>query len=166
MKERYKEILDKTYELEGLLLIALKRDEMPSGLDEKIENTIREISKFRLFESLNKENKNPDGFSSFYSLEEEDEMGVGSVNKEVFTSVSGVPKHGIKPEFSLNDKFLYIKELFRGNSVAFNKTLDKISEMESYGQAATYLIAELKLNPDENQMHADYLAIIEKAFPG
>lgn len=167
MKERYKEILDKAYELEGLLMIALKRDEMPEGLDKKIEKTLSELSKFRVAESPDKGDKNHDGFSSFYSLEEEDDAAVCSPAKEeaVVPGTENASK-GRKPEFSLNDKFLYIRELFGGNSVAFNKAIDKISEMGSYGQAEKYLIAELKLNPEENQMHADYLAIVERAFHG
>lgn len=81
---------------------------------------------------------------------------------------SGVDKvHDTKtasaPIFSINDRFLYSRELFGGRIADFEDALKDVASMENYEEAEEYFISELGFNP-ELPVVQSFLAIIEKCF--
>ena len=68
------------------------------------------------------------------------------------------PQH-VQPVFTLNDRFRFIRELFKGNSQDFNDTLKQLSSMTSADEVVEYLTEDLCLDP-ENQDVADFTAIV------
>lgn len=57
----------------------------------------------------------------------------------------------LRTAIGINDKFLFINELFRGNMQQYNKALDELNDFKSLGGAQTYLM-ELKV---EHQWDAE-----------
>ena len=217
MKDKYRKLLDKAYELEGLLHLALSRDEkeQPGGLFALIEKKVSDIndimaermepktelkadmrepeSKSELPKAEHKtkhempkgepkqkptEQKPPrrqfterkqvipeetvkavkEEFSPFYNLDEEE------------TPTQQLPKWPQKrdiknkPKFSLNDRFLFTRELFGGDGKAFNEAIDKLTTFSNLSEAESYFVRTLSLDPDNNETHDSFLRMVTAYF--
>ncbi len=69
----------------------------------------------------------------------------------------------LKSAFSLNDRFLYARELFGGNMKMFDSTLDFIEGIEDYSIIEDYFYSELEWNP-ENSYVADFMETLRPQF--
>lgn len=65
--------------------------------------------------------------------------------------------------FTVNDKFLFIRELFAGSEADFRDTITLISSMQSLDEAAEYLYEDLQLDPEQPQV-VDFMNIIANYF--
>lgn len=233
MKDRYKSLLDKIYEIEGLLLLGLNREKVPEGLDALIvEKWNRLSNEIELAEThpqvqetpvnaepsltvpleespiippieAEKENETEnkvgeDGSSEQHLtsektiLKKSEKDSVSEIAREINTQVStqidesvgpfyaledddeeivAVPpkKAGVKrydrkkPIFSLNDKFLFIRELFGGDASAFKAAVDKISFFKDFDEAEQYFLDDLQMDP-ENDTVDRFLEAISECF--
>lgn len=84
---------------------------------------------------------------------------------EVFTDEisSSKARLDLKRGISLNDRFLFQRELFNNNRAEINDTFEKLNTFESYEQAESYL-KENKLWNFENPTVIDFLSIIQNGF--
>lgn len=79
------------------------------------------------------------------------------------------PKFGKKKEsrlkaaFSLNDRFLYSRELFEGNMKSFDSTLDFIEGVDDFSVIEEYFYNELEWDP-ENRHVASFMEILRPHF--
>lgn len=69
----------------------------------------------------------------------------------------------LKSAFSLNDRFLYARELFNGNMKTFDSTLDFIEGIDDYALVEDYFYSELEWNP-ENQNVASFMETLRTRF--
>ncbi|MDE6562409.1 MAG: hypothetical protein K2K75_13590 [Muribaculaceae bacterium] len=69
----------------------------------------------------------------------------------------------LKSAFSLNDRFLYARELFEGNMKMFDSTLDFIEGIEEYSIIEDYFYGELEWNP-ESVAVASFMEILRPHF--
>lgn len=69
----------------------------------------------------------------------------------------------LKSAFSLNDRFLYARELFDGNMKMFDSTLDFIEDIEEYSLIEDYFYSELEWDP-ENLHVATFMEILRPQF--
>ncbi|MDE6549520.1 MAG: hypothetical protein K2L22_11040 [Muribaculaceae bacterium] len=69
----------------------------------------------------------------------------------------------LKSAFSLNDRFLYARELFEGNMKMFDSTLDFIDGIEEYSIIEDYFYGELEWDP-ENVTVASFMEILRPHF--
>lgn len=69
----------------------------------------------------------------------------------------------LKSAFSLNDRFLYARELFEGNMKMFDSTLDFIEGIEEYSIIEDYFYGELEWDP-ENVSVASFMEILRPHF--
>ena len=69
----------------------------------------------------------------------------------------------IKRGVSLNDRFLFQRELFNNNRNDMNSTLEQLNSFESYEKAEKYI--RDNFNWDfENQIVNDFLLVVQKGF--
>lgn len=141
MNEKLRILLDKVYELEGLLNLALNREDNPEALLKLIEKKGEEIQNLssEIVEPCEEvendgkkegepEIKEEDGLLyEYYSLEEEKEPKNHTEGKLVF---------------SINDRIRFKKELFENSDVDFNNTLALVASMDSYDEAEDYFVNE------------------------
>lgn len=52
------------------------------------------------------------------------------------------PKKASTPTYSINDRFLFIRELFDGDAAAFNKAMEDVAAMDSFEEAESYFTDE------------------------
>lgn len=68
-----------------------------------------------------------------------------------------------RKSFSLNDRFLFKKELFGGDEVKMTKVIGDLNEMSSMQEAMDYIQSELSWDKD-NPYVEDFLSRLEKRF--
>lgn len=82
---------------------------------------------------------------TFYTLEEEEPYQPKNKPDRSTDPVTA----RVAPKFSINDKFLFIREIFKGNASEFNEAIEKMRTLPNAQQAEEYYIENLKLDPDD-----------------
>jgi hypothetical protein len=65
--------------------------------------------------------------------------------------------------FSLNDRFLFRRELFGGDEARMTKVINDLNEMSSFEDSISYIEKELNWN-SENKAVIDFISRLEKRF--
>lgn len=188
MENKLRELLDKIYELEGLVHLSIKRDEASRDFIRLISKKGKEVaelcvevgkegSQFNGKESADlKEPINsplhPVSLEEYYIDEDNDspqsqETSSGSnilelTDPSIDTTERSEPKKG-KLVFSINDRFRFKRELFDNSDVAFNNTLALVASMENYDEAEDYFLNEEGLDRRSPAV-ADFLDVIKRYF--
>lgn len=199
-REEIQDLLDQTYELEGLLHLALAREEdMPEALPRLIRSKIATLAAestegteaadstdgYELSENYEHYDSEriegaEDGFNGLDLTKEEpsdNDISEHSENSEV-SERSKKSEHSelsdyshsadikIKPEnsaspvaFSLNDRFLFTRELFGGSRAEFDNALNRLAGMESFEEAEEYFYDDCGFNPKDETV-ADFMRIV------
>ncbi len=69
----------------------------------------------------------------------------------------------IRKTMTLNDKFLFKRELFGGNDAELNDTLELLASMHSFDEATEYIYDDLQWD-SENPTVKDFMDIIKSYF--
>lgn len=64
------------------------------------------------------------------------------------------------PAFSLNDRFLFTRELFNGSRKKFDEALDRLAQFDSIEEAEAYFYDDCALDPSEETV-IDFMHIVE-----
>lgn len=181
-KTIYWELVKKLRRLEDVLLLALENPETEEGsekeLHEEWESAVKLMAALDQEESLGQEenetqvtqDEKAEMEAQFYALEDDDELEEEepkvispSFESNRFESLARSVKR--RPKLSLNDKFLFSRELFGDDTKVLQQALDGIAEKSSYKEAEDYLFSSFNLNPEEESAQR-FLAIVEEAFKG
>lgn len=178
METKLRNLLDKVYELEGLVNLAMQREEAHTDFIRLIIKKSDEVK--TLSHELMEEDEtetglkdNPTGFISSakefmleeYSIDEESET---SIPVEEFPLEEEPQKETSKEQrgklvFSINDRFRFKKALFDNSDVDFNNTLALVASMEDYDEAEDYFINEEGFERGKPEV-AEFLEIIKRYF--
>lgn len=181
MKNNLRELLDKIYELEGLVHLAIKREENSEDFYHLISKKGTEIEnlckKFNFNHSIKPiiESSAPFDLKE-YSLDED--LDNESIQK---TSETNYDNSTVKNDsennkdvktndinkgrlvFTINDRFRFRRELFENSDVDFNNTLALMASMDSYDEAEDYFLNEEGFEKS-NPVVTDFLEVIKKYF--
>lgn len=188
MEQRLKNLLDKIYELEGLVELALKREDSRQEFYRLISKKGTEIGEICGTLQINESAKSND---TDYSLEEyyideesdkegepdkldkrEDDSELNSISgmmedeldssKETISRKDSVNEKG-KLVFSINEKFRFRKELFDNSDIDFNNTLALVASMETFEEAEDYFLNEEEFDP-KNPIVIEFMNVIKRYF--
>ncbi|MFP4663231.1 MAG: hypothetical protein ACLFM1_02285 [Bacteroidales bacterium] len=84
--------------------------------------------------------------------------------KDLASKLKSKPVTDIKAAIGLGDRFLFIKNLFKGNADEFNHCIEELNSKTSMAEAKECL-AKYELDP-ENETVQYFLSIIQRKFPG
>lgn len=137
-------LLDSIYELEGLVHLAIAREDIPDSLPNLIARKGEELA-----------------------------ARAGSL-RQTLQGLPDMPANTVKtPEkdsktrgrlvFSINDRFRFKRELFGNSDADFNNTLALVASMEDYEEAEDYFAGELQWDKSRAEV-ADFLEILKKYF--
>lgn len=183
-KTKLNELLDSIYELEGLVHLALTRDNNPDRLPLLIKMKGEALA--RLSSALSPEESDGDAApEETYVLEKEEpqdnfpiqesipvaempiEEDIQSAVETVFSELPDELPAEKEPRgrlvFSINDRYRFKRELFNNSDVDFNNTLAIVASMENYDEAEDYFLGELQWDSKQGDV-ADFLGIIKKYF--
>lgn len=72
-------------------------------------------------------------------------------------------KPNIMEAFSINDRFLFLRELFGGDEQLFTDTIAHLQGMRNFNQASAYMTDVLEWNPS-NDIVKDFMRLVEMSF--
>lgn len=180
-KEDLNRLLDNIYELEGLVHLAINRDDCPGSLPVLIARKGREMARMAEKTAGMAAEPEPDAEASFepeaafepetrYVAEEmpKAEPAAGEVRieepaKERIVVAESVEEPKGRLVFSINDRYRFKRELFNNSDADFNNTLALVASMEGYDEAEDYFLGELQWD-SKNREVADFLEILKKYF--
>lgn len=178
-------LLDSIYELEGLVHLALAREDIPDSLPSLIMRKGEELSEHvkkaaSQISDDRSEGEDADGenLPIYNDSESEKECFTESgqsVVQESFTEPEPIVQDDVcdyrrdicEPRgrlvFSINDRYRFKRELFSNSDADFNNTLALVASMEGFDEAEDYFIGELQWDPNRQEV-ADFLEILKKYF--
>ena len=179
MEPQLKELLDKIYELEGLVHLALKREESAKDFIriiakkgkevETLTSSLQPDSEVNVTTDVSEEEQTP--FDE-YSIDDASEMLYQPLEKEIIENLQEENNSGNskgresgrgKLVFSINERFRYKKELFENSDIDFNNTLALVASMENYEEAEDYFINEEGFDLN-NTVVKEFMEIIKRYF--
>lgn len=185
--DRYKELLDLAFELEGLVRLRLER-EKDEALEDLISDKVRAICSVSGLDCREMRNEaaeacvGDDGTADvtagsdemFYSLPDEcDEYEAEEVEKRMpepeisgsgrFPAKGRAASERPKPLLSVNDRFRFRRELFSNSDPDFNAALDLVATMDSYDEAEDYFYNDLEWNP-EDAVVVEFMTLLTRYF--
>lgn len=172
-KDKLEELLDSIYELEGLVHLAIVREDTPDVLPDLIARKGRELASRAIAVAGAKTEEVDRDDTEEYSVESEDflpEPEDSSLVSEVVAedkSLIEEPRKTAEPGgrlvFSINDRYRFRRELFENSDADFNTTLALVASMENYDEAEDYFTNEREWDPAVPAV-TDFLEVIRKYF--
>jgi hypothetical protein len=86
---------------------------------------------------------------------------------ELTTVLGGTPIKDLKKAIGVNDRFLFINELFRGDDVMYERSIKTINNFEIYPEAQFWIQRELKVKlgwDDSNETVKQFDALVKRRF--
>ena len=83
-------------------------------------------------------------------------------NKSAETNLSSGSISSLKATIGLNDRFLFIREIFNNNSEKYNTIIDQLDKMETIQQAVDYLKANISLQKNETSLK--FVDLLKRRF--
>lgn len=166
-REKLNSLLDSIYELEGLVHLALNRDDSPEALPDLIARKGKEIGRLALMMGNMEE---PVEIPEPEPVEIPEPVASETVVADVVeeepdvvaeTAPAGEPRGRLV--FSINDRYRFKRELFPNSDADFNNTLALVASMENYDEAEDYFLSELQWDQKKPEV-IDFLEILKKYF--
>ncbi len=135
------------------------------SLEPKEETPIDDTTEQLMFytEQTLRQAETPDLFSSAPSESIADKLGADS-EPSIASKLEHLPIPDLRQAIGINDKFLFVNELFEGNLSQYTKAIEELNSFQSLNGARTYLI-ELSILyawPKESEAKEKLLQIIER----
>ena len=71
--------------------------------------------------------------------------------------------HSLRKAINVNDRYRYLRELFRGNIELMNQVVEKLDTMETLSEAMDYVQREFSWDP-QSETVADFYSLLENRF--
>lgn len=139
----------------------LKEEDEINDNEENIEDTQKQPQP-KTREELEKQDKSivADKFQNKKGI---NEQFSGNEKNKVDSSLKIKPINDIKKAFGINDRFMFIKELFNSNREDFNNELDYLNSLNNYEEAIEQLNSKYNWD-NESEAVQSFLSIIRRRF--
>jgi hypothetical protein len=90
-----------------------------------------------------------------------------AVKTELADRLQEVPVKDLKKAIGINDRYLYINELFNGNEAMFERTLKTLNSFSILPEAEYWIQRELKLKmgwKDDNPQVQQFVQLVKRRF--
>lgn len=96
-----------------------------------------------------------------------DRLAGGSNEKEISHSLSGEPIKDLRKGIGLNDRYVFVNELFRGDETMYERSIKTINSFNIYAEAQYWMERELKIKlgwDDNNHTVKQFYALVTRRF--
>jgi len=83
-------------------------------------------------------------------------------NKSMESNLSNSPITSLRAAIGLNDRFIFIREIFNNNTDKYNTIIDKLDKMERIQEAVEYLKANLSMQ--KNEASLKFVDLLKRRF--
>lgn len=84
--------------------------------------------------------------------------GNGTLDEKIATS----PIKSLHASIGINDRFLFIRELFNNDTTKYAKTIEDLDQLENIKQAVDYLTSNMKMQKTETSLK--FVELIKRRF--
>ncbi len=98
-----------------------------------------------------------------YSLNEK----LRSVQSELSERLKDAPLQDLRKAIGINDRYLYINELFNGNEAMFDRSLKTLNDFHAYSEAEFWMQRELRTKlgwKDDHALVQQFLQLVRRRF--
>jgi hypothetical protein len=111
-------------------------------------------------EVFNKEAETPKKYALLFE---------SSSTKELSDKLSRLPVSDLRKALSINDRLLFVADLFQGNQIAFSETIDILNTKYSFDEAKSYMIRYLIdrfewLAEEREERARDFIKLVERRY--
>ena len=183
MSADFDKAIELCYELEGLVMLAKERNDISSRLTTLIQGKTDEImallSEDKSVEAETFEVPLSDDACEAPLVEDssveivstdndfdniDDSEYIGELDDCIKSDENCVNNSKtLRQLFTINDKFLYRRELFGNSDTEFTDTINLVSAMSNFAEAQDYFFGDLEWDT-ENEEVVDFMSVIEKYF--
>ena len=92
---------------------------------------------------------------------------LASHSKEVADQLGAAPIKDLRKAIGINDRFLFINELFRGDETMYERSIKTINNFTIYAEAQYWMERELKVKlgwDNEKSVTQDFYALVRRRF--
>lgn len=150
MNNTLKEMLDLTYEIEGLTELATRREPLPEAILPLIADKAHALHIL----ATTLMGKMPLPSQDDITLQSSSHLDNPSPLPPHIKGASKNNGRDIRKLFNINDKFRFRRELFVNNADEFSRTLDIIMNMQSFEDAEDYFYNDLQWDPENDEVMA------------
>lgn len=90
-------------------------------------------------------------------------LGKNKENKDLTSRLQSKPITDLRASIGINEKFLFIKELFKGNSDYYSKSIDFLNQAGSIDNAMQYIHENFQWDK-ENETTIKFLELVNRKF--
>lgn len=91
-------------------------------------------------------------------------LGIRKEEEDVAGHLKSKPISSLSEAIGINDRFLFIRELFNGNSELYNKTISSLENTGTFGDASS-IVMNIAGNDAENKAAKQLLELVKRKFP-
>lgn len=164
-KEHYADLLDRIYELEGLLQLAITRDDPPARLGELISRKISELPAPKVHAGEPSTPAPPALAHDLFYVTEEAEEEIATAAAPSDSSDNSNPSDNPAPAprrpkvsgravFNLNDRFRFRRSLFGGSDADFSEAIASLPTFDSFDEASAWFYSDRGWNPEDPEVTA------------
>ena len=158
MKTTINNMLTHVYELEGLLLVMQRRG---NDVPQEVIDRYKEIAQIVDREAQLLETVKPEAKEVNPSPPPMPTPNVPPVFLPKDTTDS--EPHDITAAFSINDRFLFLRELFDGEQQKFNDTVTQLQKLHNMNEVDDFVTSELQWDMS-NDVVKEFMRLIELGF--
>jgi hypothetical protein len=92
-----------------------------------------------------------------------EKLGEKTHKKDISSKLQGQAIKSVAGSLGINDKFFFIRELFKGNSESFRQTMDELDEAHNFNDAYSLLINKFEWDMDSEPVQM-LLNLIRRKF--
>lgn len=93
-----------------------------------------------------------------------EKLGIRKDDDDLRELIKSKPITSLEGAIGINDKFLFIRELFNGDTELYNRTISTLDTSSSYGDAKA-IIMNCTDNDEENEAVKQLLNLVKRKFP-
>jgi hypothetical protein len=96
-----------------------------------------------------------------------DKLKSSASYKEIGHSIKGAPIKDLRKAIGINDRYVFINELFRGDETMYERSIKTINSFNIYGEAEFWIKRELKLKlawPDDHEAVQLFDELVKRRF--
>ena len=96
-----------------------------------------------------------------------DKLKSSASHREIGHSIKGAPVKDLRKAIGINDRYVFINELFRGDETMYERSIKTINSFNIYGEAEFWIKRELKLKlawSDNNEAVQLFDELIKRRF--
>jgi hypothetical protein len=93
-----------------------------------------------------------------------EQIGNQQESDDLSERLKSKPISSLKEAIGLNDRFIFTREIFKGDKEAFNKAIAEIENSRNFEEAKSYL-SKWGTDPDGNETFIQLLELVKRKFP-